>query len=169
MSSALLDLIGEELFGFAFRLSLTCCSIMFFALLMEHGFLERFAFFRKLSWACAVPFKLVYLFIDSQQNSGTVVQVNGEALSITYPIAGRKCQFHLEYNRSRYKQMQEWKVYLVYNSKRQKPKDITQEPGIPYHFTAEQLGGEKIMAQHKQNNKIIMFDHNVYPEWITKD
>lgn len=57
---------------------------------------------------------------------------------ITYTRRGRSYNVYLPYHRRRAAHDGNFKVYLLREDKRV---DITQQPGIPYFVTAEELGG----------------------------
>lgn len=81
---------------------------------------------------------------------------DGYTATITFKYYSSQYQVYVPYNKNLVRKMTGTKVILF--DKNGKEIDITQKPGIPYSFSAQQLGGKYIHVQLKDDIKILKED-----------
>jgi hypothetical protein len=83
---------------------------------------------------------------DSHNNIPDLFSINdtGKSASIKYTRYGKSYILNIPYDRSRISSMSSYTVYLIKNNQRI---NITQQSGIPYLVTADELGGNSIEVE----------------------
>lgn len=95
--------------------------------------------------------KFIYKIYNGMtiENSSNIV-INDTNAIITYTRFGKKYKLCVPYQRNLVSKMSSTKVTLCMDTSEM---DITQQPGLPYMFTAKQLGGQGYIV-YKGQDKI---------------
>lgn len=95
-------------------------------------------------------FSYINYYFRSKDTSLTICP-SRKAVCITYSKQGQSHNIYVPYNSRQIAKMSGHRAFLI---KSEQETEITQQPGIPYLVTAEQLGGEQI--------KIVTLDETKY-------
>jgi len=86
--------------------------------------------------------------------------INNSA-TIEYEYFGQNYKLSIPYNRKKLINMTNYKVELFFTDKT--PINITQQPGIPYILSANDLGGEYIKISNMENGLSHNYDNKQVP------
>ncbi len=146
---------------------------MIFIVALERGMLDRFETIRGLRQAAIMVIGMIQYFASVHsskiETSCTLVE-GGKAMSVKYTHNGDKMWFHIPFDKSIKAEMEMWRVHLDKNFGNSINSnniiDITQQPGIPYTCTARMLGGKRIIAKHKlDDKKTVIYDTDLVPNF----
>lgn len=143
------------------------CSGVVFMILVERGYLDRFATIKKLKQLCQVVGGFIQV-LATNQNTNNKVNVSlgnsGKSMSCTYTNNGKLCIVNFPYDQNKEDDMKQWELFAIMPDG--KIINITQSPGIPYMCSADSLGAARLTAKHKMTDEIINFTGRVTPMYI---
>lgn len=141
--------------------------LMGIKLASEWELLEYFRWYRQLKFACQTVGGILHRLAkmkDPQAAATCIFNSTELSASIVYSRAGKDRILNIPYNKKLKMAMTPYKVLLVVNGTNYQ--DITQEPGMPYLCTARQLGGQKIIATNKLDEKTLTFSDDIAPGYL---
>lgn len=98
---------------------------------------------------------------DSTEKETFRVNLRDDSATALYKRLNREYQFIVPYSRRHVASMGQLKAELIYDDK--SCLDITQQPGIPYIFTAQELGGETIVITNQENQQQYNYGSDTRP------
>ncbi len=134
------------------------------------GWFDQFQTLQKLIKSINMAIKIIDNIAAVTKPSTTShcsINNSGLSMSVTYTRVGRDKLLNIPYRSDMKEKMRMWTVYLI--SDTNKPRNITQEPGIPYICTPEQLGGKEILATSSDTGDIIQFKKGNTPGYLGID
>jgi len=137
------------------------------ALIIERGWLDSFEVVRKTKNIANMAFRALDLFLSSKEASGQVNVIansSNKSISISYTSHGRPALINVPYDKQRIAKMQQWKLSVVKADGT--VIQITQKPGIPYLCSASELGGERIIAYNRLDDKSLSYGPDIAPMWL---
>lgn len=134
------------------------------------GWFDQFHTLQKLIKSINMAIKIIdNIAAVTKSNTTSHCSINNSnlSMSVTYTRVGRDKLLNIPYRSDLKEKMRMWKVLLI--SGKNKSKDITQEPGIPYMCTPEQLGGKEILASNSDTGDVIQFKKGNSPGYLGLD
>lgn len=99
--------------------------------------------------------------IKKEKIDSFIIADNDKSAIINYKYYGQQYKILIPYNRSKIALMTQLKVELI--NENNISTDIMQQPGIPYLFTAKDLGGINIKITNSETGKSYTYDENKQP------
>jgi hypothetical protein len=134
---------------------------------INSGYFERFEQYRRLKFIAnnvtTIIQGLVTMY-SPEIKSERSFHDNGKSLHVVYSYNGQNQLLFHPYDGKLRNKMRTWKVYLNYSDGQ--CKNITQEPGMPYTCSAEELGGLNISARSTLSNDVVLFNSDVRPMYL---
>lgn len=161
-----MDLI-VSVFIILMLLGLAVLSLIF---AFQEGWFDQFQTLQRLIKSINMAIRIIdNIAAVTKPNAVNNCSINNSnlSMSITYTRTGKEKLFNIPYRSDLKENMRMWKVYLI--SDKNRSKDITQEPGLPYICTPEQLGGKEILANNSDTGDIIHFKKDISPGYLGLD
>ena len=98
-----------------------------------------------------------------RQEVGFKINPGSQTATITYRQHGTNTRVHVPFDRRLVSKMAGAKVYLITEEKQQQQQrlDITSKAGVPFNFTAEQLGGSHFEVE--KFGEVSVLEPDQYP------
>ena len=104
--------------------------------------------------------------VGHQNNGIFAINETGKSANLTYNRLGTDYILLIPFDRKKIVDMSQFKVELLRYDK--DSVDITQQPGIPYMITAEQLGGYAIKVTNHESEIIYEYDMHTIPLYCSE-
>jgi len=134
------------------------------------GYFERYEQYRRIKFIANNVTSIIQGIVSMYSpdiKSERSLHDNGRSLHVLYSYNGQNQLLFHPYNSKLRNKMRTWKVYLNYSDGQ--CKNITQEPGVPYTCSADELGGINITARSSLCDDVILFNSNVRPMYLNLD
>ena len=130
-------------------------------ILAKTGYLDHMSWLTSKTTQASKMFNVMNQMSAPSDAVSFSVNDSNQSASIVYTKVGKKYIINIPYNSKFRGIMSQTKVFLITESSDKI--DITQQPGVPYSCSAEQLGGISILAENIITGECRTFDKMEIP------
>lgn len=110
-----------------------------------------------IGYKCYKILKFFNKIQNIKTDTNTNIKFYDNYLELNYVYNNINYNLYLPFNENKIQQMTNYEVFLLNNNK--EPKNITQQPGIPYLVNAQMLNGLQICAINEEQEIDFAYDN----------
>jgi len=121
-----------------------------------------------LLYRYASTIKLIYCVLQSLNNvdsSNQNITVNSNSLTISYSYIGNAYQVTIPYNKRYSVKMTPLIAELLTEGK---TRNITQQAGVPYLISPEEMGGQAIIITNSETGDVLVYKEGMKPGYCNE-